>query len=119
MSARELVQVLEQESSVQVLERVLVQASEWELVPASEQESSEIHQFRGVGSGVGKGIGAGIGSGVINDLCVSSPKESLQKNQQGKCTGHWSPEEKLLFLHGLKQFGRGRWKNIKTFLSTR
>ena len=111
--------MLEWESSVQVLERVSVQASEWELVPASERESSESHQFRGVGSGVGKGISAGIGLGVVTDLCISSPKESLQKNQQGKCTGRWSPEEKLLFLHGLKQFGRGRWKNIQMFLPTR
>ena len=56
---------------------------------------------------------------IVTDLCVSSPKESLRKNQQGKRAGRWSPEEKLLFLHGLKQFGRGRWKKIQTFLPTR
>lgn len=33
--------------------------------------------------------------------------------------GRWSPEEKLLFLHGLKLFGRGRWKKIRTFLPFR
>jgi Myb-like DNA-binding domain len=56
---------------------------------------------------------------IVTDLCVSSPKETLQKNLQGKRAGRWSPEEKLLFLHGLKQFGRGRWKKIQTFLPTR
>jgi SHAQKYF class myb-like DNA-binding protein len=33
--------------------------------------------------------------------------------------GRWSPEEKLLFLHGLQLFGRGRWKKIRTFLPLR
>ena len=27
---------------------------------------------------------------IVTDLCVSSPKESLQKNQQGKRAWHWS-----------------------------
>lgn len=56
---------------------------------------------------------------IVTDLCVSSPKETLQKKLQGKRAGRWSPEEKLLFLHGLKQFGRGRWKKIQTLLQTR
>ena len=33
--------------------------------------------------------------------------------------GRWSPEEKLLFLHGLQLFGKGRWKKIRTFLPLR
>jgi hypothetical protein len=33
--------------------------------------------------------------------------------------GRWSTAEKLLFLHGLKLFGRGRWKKISTFLPLR
>lgn len=33
--------------------------------------------------------------------------------------GRWSPEEKLLFLHGLKLYGRGNWKKIRAFLPLR
>ncbi len=34
-------------------------------------------------------------------------------------SGRWTPDEKLLFLHGLKLHGRGRWKKIRQFLPTR
>jgi len=34
-------------------------------------------------------------------------------------SGRWTPDEKLLFLHGLKVYGRGRWKKIRQFLPTR
>ena len=34
-------------------------------------------------------------------------------------TGRWSLEEKLLFLYGLKKFGKGRWKKISIFLPHR
>jgi len=34
-------------------------------------------------------------------------------------SGRWTPDEKLLFLHGLHIFGRGRWKKIRQFLPTR
>jgi Myb-like DNA-binding domain len=34
-------------------------------------------------------------------------------------SGRWTPDEKLLFLHGLKLHGRGRWKRIRQFLPTR
>jgi hypothetical protein len=33
--------------------------------------------------------------------------------------GRWSPEEKILFLHGLRLFGKGRWKKIRHFLPMR
>ena len=65
MSARELAQVSEQQSSVQVLERASVHASEWESVPASERESSESHQFRGVVSFVGESHTSNVMFGFI------------------------------------------------------
>jgi hypothetical protein len=55
---------------------------------------------------------------VVHDAEVSTPKGTSQ-NIQSKRAGRWSPEEKLLFLHGLRQFGRGRWKKIQTFLPSR
>lgn len=34
-------------------------------------------------------------------------------------TGRWTPDEKLLFLYGLKRFGKGRWKKMSVYLPNR
>jgi len=34
-------------------------------------------------------------------------------------SGRWTPDEKLLFLHGLKLFEEGDGKKIQKFLPTR
>jgi hypothetical protein len=34
-------------------------------------------------------------------------------------TGRWTQEEKLLFLYGLKRFGKGRWKKMSVYLPHR
>ena len=34
-------------------------------------------------------------------------------------TGRWTPEEKILFLYGLKRFGKGRWKKMSIYLPHR
>jgi Myb-like DNA-binding domain len=59
------------------------------------------------------------------------PSSSQQQEGDGSCcnsrmtsrfssrSGRWTPEEKLLFLHGLRLYGRGRWKKIRQFLPTR
>ena len=33
--------------------------------------------------------------------------------------GRWTEGEKLLFLIGLRKYGRGKWKEIGTILTTR
>lgn len=33
--------------------------------------------------------------------------------------GRWSADEKILFLYGLRFFGKGRWKKISVFLPHR
>jgi hypothetical protein len=33
--------------------------------------------------------------------------------------GRWTLDEKVLFLHGLKTYGKGRWKKISIFLPHR
>ena len=34
-------------------------------------------------------------------------------------TGRWTPDEKILFLYGLKMFGKGRWKKMSVYLPQR
>ena len=34
-------------------------------------------------------------------------------------SGRWGNDEKLLFLYGLKRFGKGRWKKMSVFLPHR
>lgn len=47
-------------------------------------------------------------------------KITSQTNNSGPGrSGRWTPDEKLLFLHGLKLHGRGRWKKIRYYLPTR
>ncbi|KAI2501091.1 hypothetical protein MHU86_13382 [Fragilaria crotonensis] len=47
-------------------------------------------------------------------------KITSQSNNSGPGrSGRWTPDEKLLFLHGLKLHGRGRWKKIRYYLPTR
>jgi hypothetical protein len=53
---------------------------------------------------------------------TSTKKRALSERSSSpdsQRSGRWSPDEKLLFLHGLKVFGKGRWKKIRTFLPTR
>ena len=34
-------------------------------------------------------------------------------------TGRWTPDEKILFLYGLRMFGKGRWKKMSIYLPNR
>merc|ERR1719491_1078424 len=34
-------------------------------------------------------------------------------------TGRWTPDEKILFLYGLRMFGKGRWKKMSVYLPQR
>mmetsp|Transcript_86992 Transcript_86992/g.130439 ORF Transcript_86992/g.130439 Transcript_86992/m.130439 type:complete len:227 (+) Transcript_86992:86-766(+) len=34
-------------------------------------------------------------------------------------TGRWTPDEKILFLYGLRRFGKGRWKKMSIYLPNR
>lgn len=66
---------------------------------------------------------------VVDDGEASrSSQESLLPAQQTSAaspsapaqrTGRWTPDEKILFLYGLKRFGKGRWKKMSIYLPHR
>jgi hypothetical protein len=44
---------------------------------------------------------------------------STQASSGNLRTGRWTLEEKLLFLYGLRKYGKGRWKKISVYLPHR
>jgi hypothetical protein len=48
---------------------------------------------------------------------VSSRKGS-DRNPSHR-SGRWTLDEKVLFLYGLKKFGKGRWKKMSVYLPNR
>ena len=55
---------------------------------------------------------------------MPTKKRTLSKSEpssyaESQRSGRWSQDEKLLFLHGLLVYGKGRWKKIRTFLPER
>lgn len=46
----------------------------------------------------------------------STPSPILGSAQR---SGRWTPDEKILFLYGLKRFGKGRWKKMSIYLPHR
>ncbi len=52
------------------------------------------------------------------DPMAKSPA-SPQPHGTVQRTGRWTPDEKILFLYGLKRFGKGRWKKMSVYLPHR
>jgi hypothetical protein len=50
-----------------------------------------------------------------------SPHHSGNGSASGSAqrAGRWTPDEKILFLYGLKRFGKGRWKKMSVYLPHR
>ncbi|KAL7576305.1 hypothetical protein ACA910_018126 [Epithemia clementina (nom. ined.)] len=44
---------------------------------------------------------------------------STSSDNSAKKSGRWSMDEKILFLYGLRRFGKGRWKKISIYLPDR
>lgn len=61
---------------------------------------------------------AAVEDGTIS---VSAKMQSPPASPMGPIqrTGRWTPDEKILFLYGLKRFGKGRWKKMSVYLPHR
>lgn len=57
--------------------------------------------------------------GYSTSTIAAGASTNAPKCSRSSRSGRWTPDEKLLFLHGLHIFGRGRWKKIRQFLPTR
>mmetsp|Transcript_6458 Transcript_6458/g.7451 ORF Transcript_6458/g.7451 Transcript_6458/m.7451 type:complete len:270 (-) Transcript_6458:49-858(-) len=56
----------------------------------------------------------------FNPIKLNPPTITTNSNEsQSVRTGRWAPDEKILFLYGLKTFGKGRWKKMSCFLPYR
>jgi hypothetical protein len=57
-----------------------------------------------------------------NNFTPIAPKPPITNNNDGPQalrSGRWTPDEKCLFLYGLRMFGKGRWKKMSCFLPHR
>lgn len=71
-----------------------------------------------IDSSTSSGTGALVKAVSHSDLSNSEPKPE-QNTELSFRSGRWTPDEKILFLHGLKIFGKGRWKKISIYLPQR
>lgn len=54
-----------------------------------------------------------------NHLSADSEYTTPHENMPAKRSGRWTMDEKILFLYGLRRFGKGRWKKISIYLPGR
>lgn len=63
---------------------------------------------------------AEIVNGDVKPLDVTSRSDTTNEGQRSALrTGRWTPDEKVLFLYGLRMFGKGRWKKMSVYLPQR
>jgi len=57
----------------------------------------------------------------LQDVTPQKPSDANQPltNSKNKRSGRWTLDEKILFLYGLRRFGKGRWKKISIYLPDR
>jgi len=52
------------------------------------------------------------------DGTITATGKGSERNPPQR-TGRWTLDEKILFLYGLKKFGKGRWKKMSVYLPNR
>eukprot|EP00527_Entomoneis_sp_CCMP2396_P001581 CAMPEP_0198145372 /NCGR_PEP_ID=MMETSP1443-20131203/23040_1 /TAXON_ID=186043 /ORGANISM="Entomoneis sp., Strain CCMP2396" /LENGTH=187 /DNA_ID=CAMNT_0043809001 /DNA_START=71 /DNA_END=634 /DNA_ORIENTATION=+ len=64
-----------------------------------------------------------IGGGSARDATHKKPSDTNEQTSKPKGpvkrSGRWTLDEKILFLYGLRRFGKGRWKKISIYLPDR
>ena len=59
---------------------------------------------------------------TVHNPFIQSPstsRASTKNRSADKRVGRWSLDEKILFLYGLRKFGKGRWKKMSMYLPDR
>lgn len=62
---------------------------------------------------------AAVGSTSAEPQVAATPQRSPRGPRLPQKIGRWSLDEKILFLYGLKMYGKGRWKRMSKFLPDR
>ena len=86
--------------------------------PTMEENSNTVEQERSEGAVVSDTSTASDSSSRPKTKTITKTKSSSKKSSSHR-TGRWSLDEKILFLYGLRKFGKGRWKKISVFLPNR
>ena len=55
----------------------------------------------------------------FTDMQRAGRKTTSTQSSGNMRTGRWTLDEKLLFLYGLRKYGKGRWKKISVYLPNR
>jgi len=56
---------------------------------------------------------------TTNVVRLAKASSSTTPRPNNHRTGRWSLDEKILFLYGLRKFGKGRWKKMSVYLPNR
>jgi hypothetical protein len=55
---------------------------------------------------------------MMDTTTTVSSRKGSDRNPSHR-SGRWTLDEKVLFLYGLKKFGKGRWKKMSVYLPNR
>ena len=98
------------------------------ILGANESVPTSDPSFKGPYESLGKvgetGIPTSLASSLhnptnIQEKASDADQASAKSTNGAKRSGRWTLDEKILFLYGLRRFGKGRWKKISIYLPDR
>mmetsp|Transcript_20795 Transcript_20795/g.44151 ORF Transcript_20795/g.44151 Transcript_20795/m.44151 type:complete len:291 (+) Transcript_20795:122-994(+) len=99
-------------------------------ITSSSSSSSISTRVSSASTSIGASINISSSAEMVNDDV--KPKDITPRHDTSTITtntnegqrltlrsGRWTPDEKILFLYGLRMFGKGRWKKMSVYLPQR